>query len=382
MKAAADEYGPRWGAWVLPYRPVLTIAALAALVTGVVALPSSADLAYRSRGLHVALETTATLVAALVAYLALSRFRLDPSRRSLLLGVGLALLALCNFAFAALPAAIPSIGVNRGAAWAATAGGLFGAAVLAAGGLAAARVPRPRAVVAGLAASVAALVAIGGTLLFFDSRLPAVTSSALRLGESTAHLEAHPAFLAMQLSCACLFAVAAVGFARRGARGDALMRWVGAAMVLGAFARVNYFFFPTRYTEWIYSGDLMRLAMYSLLLVGAVREIQRYVASLTTVAMLEDRRRLAREFHDGLAQEVAYIAMQTRRLIRGGTADAATLALLIAAADRALEETRMAISALRREFDEPLDAALRRTAERIADREGLRHGAPVEVAVR
>jgi signal transduction histidine kinase len=74
-------------------------------------------------------------------------------------------------------------------------------------------------------------------------------------------------------------------------------------------------------------------------------------------AVLEDRRRIARDLHDGLAQELAFIVAETS----GPAAKAA---------ERALDESRRAIAALTRRVDEPLDVALLQAAEEVAHRVG------------
>ena len=76
--------------------------------------------------------------------------------------------------------------------------------------------------------------------------------------------------------------------------------------------------------------------------------------------------------HDGLAQELAYIRSEGARL--SGTADRGVLRM-VTAAERALGEARMAISALTTPVDEPLDVTLRKAAEAVA----ARMGAEVEV---
>ena len=89
--------------------------------------------------------------------------------------------------------------------------------------------------------------------------------------------------------------------------------------------------------------------------------------------MLDERRRLARELHDGLAQELAYITTESRRL--AGHPGAEHLA---EAAERALEESRAAILALTRPADEPLERTIAVAAQSI----GVRAGIDVTVAVR
>ena len=56
---------------------------------------------------------------------------------------------------------------------------------------------------------------------------------------------------------------------------DELLRWLGPACALLGFARVNYLLFPSLYSGWLYTGDLLRTAGYACLLVGAAREISR-----------------------------------------------------------------------------------------------------------
>ena len=55
-------------------------------------------------------------------------------------------------------------------------------------------------------------------------------------------------------------------------------------------------------------------ASSSLCLIGAAREVASYWTSVVAAASLEERRRLARDVHDGLAQEIAYIARNARLL--------------------------------------------------------------------
>jgi signal transduction histidine kinase len=171
-------------------------------------------------------------------------------------------------------------------------------------------------------------------------------------------LVGNPAVLTAQLVGVILFGVAAFGYLRRGEGGrDGLMQWFGAGATLAAFASLNYLFFPSLYSEWVYTGDFLRLGFYLLVLVGTGREIQTYWHRLADAAVYEDRRRIARDLHDGLAQELAFIAAET-----SGPASKA--------AERALDESRRAIAALTRAVDEPLDVALVQAAEEVAHRVG------------
>lgn len=87
-------------------------------------------------------------------------------------------------------------------------------------------------------------------------------------------------------------------------------------------------------------------------------------------ATAEERRRIARELHDGLAHELAFIASRTRRSSRPGieVVDSRELAH---AADRALDEARRAITVLSSTEPQSLTSALAQTAEDLADRFGV-----------
>jgi len=84
-------------------------------------------------------------------------------------------------------------------------------------------------------------------------------------------------------------------------------------------------------------------------------------------ATAEERRRIARELHDGLAHELAFIASRTRR----PSADmkvAPELHQLADAADRALDEARRAITLLSASRPQSLACAVAQTAEDLGDR--------------
>jgi len=135
---------------------------------------------------------------------------------------------------------------------------------------------------------------------------------------------------------------------------------------------LNYFLFPSLYSEWVYVGDVFRLTAYFALLIGISREMLAYQRGAADAAVFEERRRLARELHDGLAQELAFIRSEGARL--SGTSDRDVMRMATAA-ERALGEARMAISSLTTPVGEPLEVSLGRAAEAVA----LRMGARVEV---
>ena len=92
-------------------------------------------------------------------------------------------------------------------------------------------------------------------------------------------------------------------------------------------------------------GDLVRLAFYAVLLVGASQQIVLYWRAEAEAAAAGERRRMAHDLHDGLSQELAFIRSHTASLA-AGRGDPRALELVAEAADRALEKSRRAVTAM------------------------------------
>ena len=349
----------------------------AALATLLISVLPFVDFAYRSRPLHVAIETAATIIGLLAAYLVLGRFRRSGSLRDLLLFGAFALLAATNLCFSTIPALFGGP-PGRFETWSPVVGRLLGALGLAAAAFApSGRMRTPgRELAATLGGCALVLALIAGVIVVLGERLPVgIDPDISPEGSGRPRVVGNTVLLTLQAVGMVLFAAAAVGFGRRASRtGDELVGWIAAGCVLGGFASLNYFLFPSLYSEWVYTGDFLRLAFYLALLAGALREVRAYQQQLAATATLDERHRIARELHDGLAQDLAFISTQARRLAappgrRDGTGKR-ELERLSAAADRALDESRDAIAALTRTSDEPLHVALARAAEEVAGRAG------------
>ena len=176
--------------------------------------------------------------------------------------------------------------------------------------------------------------------------------------------------LVILLITATCFGVGAVAFTAQGDRErDPLLMWVGGGCVIAAASRLLYAMTAPPTGVEVHPADIGRFLFVACLGVGAVLEIRSYWFG---VAALEERRRIARELHDGMAQELATIVTATRRMSREGAGppDAIGWYRISRAAERALDESRRAIHALISPMDQPLDVAVAATAEDVAAREG------------
>jgi signal transduction histidine kinase len=353
-----------------PRSVTLLAAVVAGAFTNLVVMVPGLHYAYRSVPLHAMLETTATIIALLTAVLLWGRLRQRQGLDDLLLFVALALLTTTNLLFAAIPAAIWT-DPHPFSIWTTVCGGAVSAALLAAAALAPPIRLRNYEMAARIAITLMALglVAIGTVIGAFVDRLPVGLDPAQN--PTVAGLfTGNNLIVAAEIVIAVLFLVAAIGFTRRAERsGDEFLLWLGASAMVGAFARVNYFLYPSLYSEWVYTGDALRLGWHVLLFVGAAREIQLYQRGYAQSRVLEERRRIARDLHDGLAQELAFMVTTTRKMVDARYGDR-ELIQLASAAERALDESRRGIASLTQRNSQPFDAALVQTVEEVGDRLG------------
>jgi signal transduction histidine kinase len=322
--------------------------------------------------LHAEISALAAIVALLFALLAGGRFRRTLMPGDLLLSGSLGVLGACNLLFSSIQDATGDY-TSGYVAWMPLMGRVLGAALLVAAAFAPpqpVRFPRRAALrllagcTAGLAAlSVLTLLALGGPL----------DGGAARAGgpANTQMLSASASLLAVKALCTALFALAAAGFWVRSRRASdwfsVLLTW-GATLL--AFAWLNYLLAPSLHSNWPYTSEGLGLLAYMVLLAGAASEIRFAQRRAASLGVLEERGRVARDLHDGLAQELAYLVSQARGL-HNRQPDGETIENLRHAAERALSESRAAISSLRAPPDEPLTDALERIARELGPRLGL-----------
>jgi signal transduction histidine kinase len=334
----------------------LAVAASSHLVFGV-----------HSRTAHAVLQTADSCVALLATYLLWGRFWRTRRIQDLALAQGFFLFAAAGGVQLLLYTAAGGETPTRVDVWSALVVRLAAMALVLAAALVGREsvLPQHRSLVHATAPAV--LLPIVAVLWLARDHLPTALPHNPPASASDPVISGHPALLAAQAVGAVGFGIASILFARQAAiRADALVSHLGPACALAAFARVNYFLFPSLYTDWLYTGDLLRAASYAVLLVGALREIGEHWAGWATATILEDRRRLARELHDGVVQELGYIRSVAVADLPVGTPRED----LVAACDRAIDEARAAVDALGRSPAEPLGFVLHRAARQVADRYG------------
>jgi signal transduction histidine kinase len=362
-RRARREAGER--VWILA--PAVAIAGV--VTTIVLALVPGAGFAFHGPKLQAAIEAGSALVSVLAAYLLVGRFELGRRLSDLALVMAATTLAMTNVALSTVPA-LAGDSASAFAVWSTQWGRVLAALAFAVAALVPEiRLGRPRrAAVVALSGTGAAVVAIAVAAAGLAGSLPAGFGPNPAASDAV-DVSAPSGFLALQALTLVLFAVATAGFARRARRDrDELMGWFAVATALAAASRLDALLFPATASGWVQVADLLRLGFYLVLLVGALREIRAYQREVAVAAVLDERRRLARDLHDGLAQELTFISMQARRL----DSDNGNAALLQEAAERALDESRAAIAALSRRSDEPLAAAVARVAEMLTARAGAR----------
>jgi signal transduction histidine kinase len=352
---------------------VSLVAAVCLLLTVILnAFPEAVPVSH-NRSLHVALETVAALVLLLVASVLGGRYRRSASARDLLALVAVAVLAVNNL-FVSVLTAVLITNPTDFTTWVSHGTYVLGPVLLAAAALAPSTPLRRRRrveiiAVTGTAALLGGIVVVTASL---GSDLPGQFASPPTDRESLELLHQQPALTVIESFAAFCFGIAAAAFAQHADRErDPFQMWLALFAVIASVAFFNYALLPTLYTELIYAGDILLLVADLALLIGMTREIATYQDAVAQAAVLDERRRLARDLHDGVAQELAFIASQLR-WSGGAPPDNQEMDHILESVERALDESRGAIAALSRSVDEPLHLALAHTAMDVAERLGGR----------
>jgi signal transduction histidine kinase len=158
-----------------------------------------------------------------------------------------------------------------------------------------------------------------------------------------------------------LWFVALVGFAIRYRRyGRDLDSWMCLAATLAVFADLHLVLTPVVSSDLVLQGDFLRVVAYGVLLVGVWRAISQAEFGR---AVADERARVARDIHDGLAQYLFAISTQVSMLEAGAPLEQ-VLPRLKRAATSAQQEARFAVLALSSAGGSArFDSALRRYVE-------------------
>ena len=310
-------------------------------------LPSTFDLPM----LLIALDTAIALASALVAVLAGVRFAVDARRTDLLLSVGFGVAALSMLAFEIAPI-LGGGAIGRPEAWTGLVGRILSAALIVTASFARGHVRIPeRALFAALGTGLL-------TLLVFWSGAHALAGALTGTGD-TGGTEL-PLTIAFAL-LALLYLGAMIGFGLRFRRHlEDLDSWLALAATLWLFSSLNFVFKPLMPGDKAALGDFLRLLACVLLVVGVWRAIR---AAEFGRAVSEERARVAREIHDGLAQYLFALSTHLNMLRTGAELDK-VLPRLEEVAALAQQEARFAVLALSSAGGSaPFDAALRRYVE-------------------
>jgi len=341
----------------------LTIVAVSALALAVPVMLRSAEV--NAPTLRAALEMMMTLFALAGAWLLRAQFTSSRRLRDLQLLTAVLLLGLINLGAGALPSAFDS---HAGAYFAAAHlwGRLFVAAMFAAAAAmpadwVVARRRHTPAIIAGLSVAGLAVTGLGGLVGVNRTRggMLAVTSG--------------PAVLTVLVVIAtALFVYAAFRFAlRRREQRDRVAGVMALGVILLAGASFSNLLTGALDPGRIGAGEVLRTLAYALILAAAVIRERQVHATISKATALAERRRVARDLHDGIAQDLAFIAAHGPRFVEELGDDHP----VVIAARRALAISRSHIS----ELSDPGGATAHESLEAVARELGERFDISVAV---
>ena len=382
-----------------------TVIVLGSLSAAVVFLPGFGG-QHVEAGVDFFLDTFATVVTLGVAIVAWVRYREIGAPVALFQASAFLVLAIASgasllFVVGRLDVAISDFGLNmprEAQPQITTAGHLMAAALLVVGAavsLRGIRVRQPWLILLGPAAVLLALIQFASA---WSPYVPPLSSVFI-----LSYLPTWPSFqpvppsptplgVGLHLLGGGLFVLAAEltrrHHRRTGAMGDGFL---AVGLVFAAFGEFHTAFYPGTYGGLVTSGDILTAAFAVVLLIGIEAEGRATRAALARAneslgrlkdvevrrAALEERTRLSRELHDGLAQDLWLAKLKIGRLsaIRDlGPEVRVACDELTGAIDAGLADARQAVMALRLESEPAvsLRELMARYVDDFADRFGLR----------
>jgi signal transduction histidine kinase len=327
----------------------ILLVCLLASGTALFAASDSLKSAYELHDARLAFDTAVAVVATFVCVLTSVRFLVEGRTLDLLLAAGFWSIALGTVAFGLVPV-FGGGSLAPTAAWQLVGARLLGAGLIAIAPYADGRMPARRRSLVSVGVGVAVLLLVAAGAM----NLP--TASVI----DTDLLEGSYVRLAALLLTA-LWLIALVGFALRYRRyGRDLDSWMCLAATLAVFADLHLVLTPVVSSDLVLQGDFLRVIAYGVLLVGVWRAISEAEFGR---AVADERARVARDIHDGLAQYLFAISTQVSMLEEGAPLEE-VLPRLKRATTSAQQEARFAVLALSSAGGSArFDSALRRYVE-------------------
>ena len=326
---------------------------------------------YRLPELRLMLMTLYAVGGGLVSLLTASRFAAEGRRFDLVLCGGFFATSVAWAAFAVGPA-VTGLPVHRTETWAGLAGMIIGWALVAAAPYVRGRVENRRTALVDLLVGLVFVL----FLIWAGARALGTALPDLQPAEGRAVPNLLTAAFAL-LAFVNLVGVISFGHRFR-SRDEDLDRWLTLGLTLMLFSSIHLDFSPLAGTAFVSQGDFLRLLAYSVLLVGVWRAIR---STEFRRAVAEERARVAREIHDGLAQYLFAVTTHVS-MLESGADTAETLPRLKEAALAAQQEARFAVLALSSAAGSaPFDAALRRYVDFLTADGGLEVELEIDTAV-
>jgi signal transduction histidine kinase len=297
---------------------------------------------------NAVLEAVVAVIAILGSFLVAERF-LETQRLDVLALLA-GLITLCGTGVVLTASRQSFAGGHTAPTWDALIASAVGYSCVAAAALVPMRIVRRGEVALGLVlVASAAGVALGRAIVYAWS------------------IEAQPAartpVVAVDVLTGLALAAAAIGFALRTRReAGSFGAWLCIGITLGACSRFADVLAASPFDDAITPSQVLRLLFYTVILGGAFHETIAWWQRRAETAALGEQRRIARDLHDGVSQELAFI-------VREGEA-AALPRPILAAAKRALAESRRTVTEAVPLDDEPLLTTLVRSTTDVATRAG------------
>ena len=305
---------------------------------------------YELQDARLVFDTAVAVVAAFVCVLTCIRFLVEGRALDLLLAGGFLSIALGTVAFGLVPV-LDGGSLTSAAAWQYLGARLLGAGLIAIAPYTDGRLAARRRALLAVGAGVLGLLAMGA----IGMRMPGAS-----IPTSGELVEGSYVRLAAALLTA-LWLVALIGFGVRYRRyGRDLDSWMCLAATLAVFADLHLALKPIVSSDFLLQGDFLRVLAYAILVVGVWRAISQAEFGR---AVADERARVAREIHDGLAQYLFAISTQVS-MLESGAPLGEVLPRLKTAATSAQQEARFAVLALSSAGGSArFDSALRRYVE-------------------